>query len=109
MIVTKKKDLRENFQINLGGKLIKHCDNVKILGNVLSHDLTWNHHIRTELIPALSNRARTLKLIGKYMDPKFRAIYAQAIFKSKILFRAEMWGGAKPVSNKESSVDPKIE
>ena len=95
MIVTKKAQLREHFEIQLGNKMIKHQKNVRILGNIMSEDLTWDHHIQKELIPALKNRARTLKLIGRYMAPKFRAIYAQAIFKSKILFGAESWGGSK--------------
>ena len=93
MIVTKNKNLRENFEIELGGKKVKHTKNIRILGNYLSDDLTWDHHVRSQLLPALQNRARTLRIVGKYMDMKFKKIYAQAIFKSKILFGAETWGG----------------
>ena len=93
MLVTKDKTLKDKFEIKLGGKKVVHRKSVKILGNLITDDLTWDEHVRKELIPSLQNRARTLKLIGKFMDPRFRAQYAQAIFKSKILFGAESWGG----------------
>ena len=95
MLVTKNKDLRKNFQIELGGKRITHQKNVKILGNIFSEDLSWDNMIQKELIPSLKNRARTLKLVGKYMSSKFKKIYAQSTFKSKIIFGSESWGGSR--------------
>ena len=37
---------------------------------------------------------RTLRIVSKYLDPKFCIIYANLIFKSKLLFGIETWGGA---------------
>ena len=61
------------------------------------------------MIPSLQNRARTLRLIGKYIQPNFRAQYAQAIFKSKILFAAESWGGAsRTLIKKVQSIQDRV-
>ena len=47
--------------------------------------------------------------MGKYMEPKFRAQYAQAIFKSKILFAAESWGGAsRSLIKKVQSIQDRV-
>ena len=95
MVVSKNEKLKTDFEIELGGKVVKHKTSIKILGNIVSDDLSWNQHVKSELIPSLQNRARTLRIIGKFMDPKFRALYGQAIFKSKMIFGAESWGGAQ--------------
>ena len=109
MLVTKNVKMKDEFKIQLGGKIVRHSKSVKILSNVVSDDLTWDRHVKNELIPSLQNRARTLRLIQKYMDPKYRALYAQSIFKSKILFGAESWRGAsKTLLNKVQSIQDKV-
>ena len=95
MLVTNKKELKESFEVKLNGKNVKHKNEVIILGNTMSSTLTWDAHIRKVLIPALSNRVRTLRLISKYLGKGFRAIYANAIFCSKFMFGIETWGGAQ--------------
>ena len=62
-----------------------------------------------EIIPSLQNRARTLKIVGKYLSPKFRTIYAQSTFKSKIIFGAKSWGGSKKsLIDKIQSIQDKV-
>ena len=65
-----------------------------ILGNLLSDQLTWDANVSTILIPALKNQLRTLKLVNRYLGPGFKAIYTNAVFRSRIMFGLETWGGA---------------
>ena len=94
MLFTKNTNEKTNFKVMLNNKEIKHKNTVTILGNTLSDNLGWDNHLRSVLIPQLNNRARTLKQIQKYLCPKFKRILANAIFKSKVLFGIETWGGA---------------
>ena len=85
MIVTKNKTLRKNFEITLKGKKVVHSNSVKILGSVLDQNLSWDKYVESELIPQLANRVKTLSLVGKYMDPKFRKDYCSAIEENYFL------------------------
>ena len=95
MLQTKNQALKDSFSIILNGKEIKHQKEIKILGNLLSETLTWDAHVVKLLIPALKNRIRTLKLMTRYLDNGFKAMYTNAVFKSKMMFGLETWGGAK--------------
>ena len=64
---------------------------------------------RTEVIPQLANCARTLKYTAKFMDPKFQKVYTTAIFKGKLLFAAEAWGGAsKSLLSKVQAIQDRV-
>ena len=65
-----------------------------ILGNLMSDSLTWDKHIKQVLIPALTNKLRTLRLVNKYLDPGFKAIFTNSSFRSTLMFGLETWGGA---------------
>ena len=93
MIVTKDRKLRENFNIVLENKTVRHQRKVRILGNVIDEDLSWDKQMTSILIPQLANRVRTLKLTAKYLDRKFRRQYTTGVFRSKLLFGIESWGG----------------
>ena len=60
MIQTKDKKKESEFKISLGGKVLKSKTEVKILGNTLSSNLTWDRQVSNILIPALKNRIRSL-------------------------------------------------
>ena len=94
MLITKDDLLKKNLAIEMSGKVVKHQRELKILGNTLSENLTWDSHVQKILIPALNNRVRTLRMISKYMGIKFKKIYANSVFKSKVMFGIETWGGA---------------
>ena len=55
--------------------------------------MSWEAHVKKIVIPGLSNRARTLRQITPYLDPSFRKQYATSIFKGKLNFAADAWGG----------------
>ena len=93
MIVTKNKEIKENFKITLKGQEIKHSTEVTILGIKISDDLMWERHVNTNLLPQIKNRVRCFKIIAKYLSPKFKSIYANAIYRSKILYGIDSWGG----------------
>ena len=93
LIVSKNKTEYKNFSIKLDNKEVKNKTKVKILGNTMDQDLTWEDQLNKNLIPNLINRIRTLKLMAKYMNPHFRRQYTNAIFRSKMLFGIETWGG----------------
>ena len=63
-------------------------------GNRLSDSLSWDQHVSKILIPALQNCLQSLKIINRYLNNKFKAIYTVMIIRSKLMFRREMWGGS---------------
>ena len=93
MLQTKDQQVKDNFSITLNRKEIKHKTEIKVLGNLLTEDLTWDLHVTKLVIPALKNRIQTLRLTNKYLGPGFRAIYTNSVFRSKLMFGLETWGG----------------
>ena len=94
MVISSNKEIKENFSVSVHGKVLKHKQSLTVLGNVISADLTWGEHISKVVLPALANRLRTLKIITPYMNPKFKQMYASAIFRGKLVFAIDAWGGA---------------
>ena len=94
-------DTRNNFKVQINNKELTHQPQMRILGNIFTDQLDWDHHIRTELIPPLSNRVRSLKLSTSYLGNKFRIQYVNSIFRSKLQFAMDTWGGmSKSLINK---------
>ena len=73
MVVSKHQNTKYDFNVTLAEKNIKHKNNVVILGNTFSHDLSWDNHISKVLIPSVKNRVRTLRILARYLPDKFRA------------------------------------
>ena len=95
MIISKDTTLKKEFQITIDNRLLRHSPQLKILGNLVTDDLTWTKHVQQIVIPGLKNRLRTIKLITKYLDQKFKINYINSIYRSKLLFALETWGGPK--------------
>ena len=95
MLITKDKDLKTNFEIQIEGKTLRHSPQLKILGNMMSDDLSWDKHVQLIVLPGVRNRLRTLNLTTKYLDPKFRKNYVNSIYRSKLMYAIETWGGVK--------------
>ena len=93
LLMTKDQSYKDKFQVILNNKIIKHQKEATVLGNLISENLTWEAHVIKKLIPALRNRIRTMRLVTKYMDQGYRAIYSNAAFRSKLMFGLETWGG----------------
>ena len=45
MLLTTKTKEKENFQIILNGKLIRHSSKLKILGNIVTDNLSWDSQV----------------------------------------------------------------
>ena len=97
-VLSRNKEKKEKFLIKLKGKEIKHSPEVKILGMMILDDLIWECHLTTNLIPQIKNQVRSFRIISKYLGPKFRKIYANAIYRSKLLYGIESWGSRQKVS-----------
>ena len=96
LVVSRDKSTRDNFAVTLGGKCVTHSKAVKLLGNIISEDLTWEGQVKNYLIPNLKNWIRTLKMTSCFLKHKFKKQYIEAIFKSKLNFGMENWGGGCP-------------
>ena len=98
MVITKDKTIQDNFEIQIHGKTVHHQSQLTILGTIFSQDLKWEQHIKSLVIPQLSFRLRTLKNVAGYMDQKFKQTYASAIFRGKLIYSIDAWGGASQTS-----------
>ena len=94
IVISKDKNLIKDFSMNISGKNLVHQKKMLILCNIISEDLTWDNHVKSIVIPALANRARSLKLSTCYMDRKFKKLYSTAIFMGKMTFAIDAWAGA---------------
>ena len=80
--------------LELDGKIVRHSPKLKLLGNMMTDNLSWATHINQIVLPAIRNSVRTLRLTAKYLDNRFKAMYTNAIYRSRLLFAIETWGGA---------------
>ena len=94
MLITSDKDYKKEFSIDFKGKTVKHSTVLMILGNLMSDQLTWDIHLEKVLLPALANKIRTLKLVNRYLDKGYRALFTNSIFRSSLMFGLETLGGA---------------
>ena len=109
MVITKNKTIKENFSVMVGGKVLHHQKRLQILGNIINDELTWEDHVKINVIPALANRAHTLKMTTQYMDKKFKVQYATAIFKGKLTFAIDAWGGVcKTLMEKVQKIQDRV-
>ena len=108
MIISKDKHAQENFQVTIHNKPVKHQPQLTILGNIFTPDLKWENHIQKIVIPSLNHRLRTLKNIAGFMDQRFKQNYASAIFRGKLNYAIDAWGGALKTSlNKIQDIQDK--
>ena len=75
-----------------------------MLGNTMEDNLSWDNRVRMNVIPALRNQVSTLRNMSKYLDRGFRANYANAVFKSKLMFGLKSWGAQKTLLAKIQSL-----
>ena len=94
LLVSDDNEMKASLQIECGSKVIKHSAKVTVLGNVINDCLNWKDQIKTNVIPGLHNRARMIKFMAKYLKTDMKIKMATAVFKSKLLFGIESWGGA---------------
>ena len=93
MLISKNTEINKNFQLELGGKTVKHSQEIKVLGITIHDTLMWDKHVISNLVPQLNNRVITFSKLSKYLDQKFQTIYSNSIYRSKLLYGIENWGG----------------
>ena len=103
MVVSNNTEIKKNFEVIMNGKKVRHKEHITILGNTMSASLTWDAHITKVLIPSLSNRVRTLQIVSRYLPPGFRAVYANSIFRSRLLFWDRDMGGGPPETYQQNT------
>ena len=62
VLMTKDKYYKEKFHVILDNKEVRHQKQATVLGNLLPENLTWEAHVSKNLVPALRNRIRTIRL-----------------------------------------------
>ena len=71
--------------------------------------MTWDSHVQKKVIPALANRARALKQTMYFMDPKFKRLYANSIFRGKMSYAIDAWAGVgKTLINKVQDIQDRV-
>ena len=50
MLICKSAATKKDFSIQMAGKTIKHSSQVKILGNTMMDNLTWDRHVTRDVI-----------------------------------------------------------
>ena len=96
MILSSSNETKSSFSIKIGEKEIKHSETMKLIGNTINDQLNFDNmiiHGNDSLENQLKNRLRSIELISKYMKPDLRKQYVSSIFRGKLLFGINTWGG----------------
>ena len=89
------------LQVEVCGKVIKESSDEKLLGVVMSNNLTWKTHLHgnkltgpdkiTGLLPQLSQRVGMLRQLSKLMSKKQFRNTCDGIFTSKLLYCVQLY------------------
>ena len=101
----KKKDFEEigHLNVKIDGQTIFESKSEKLLGVVISDNLTWKEHLHGEtwreqnnrtsgLISQLSRRVGMVKRLSKYMSRQRLKIFADGLFYSKLDYCLPVFG-----------------
>ena len=85
------------MKIEVEGETIEESESEKLLGVVLNNKLTWKNHLYGDknnqgLIPQLSTRIGTMKLLSKFMTREKLQYFANGIFYSKLTYCLAVFG-----------------
>ena len=97
MIITKDKTARDSFSIKINNEIIKHSPTLKILGNTFNDKLNFENmliHGNDSILNQLKNRIRSIEMMSRFMNTKTLKQYVNAIFRGKLLFGLNTWGGS---------------
>ena len=96
VVITQNPDIRTKLFLTAAPKNVTPIRGFTYLGIEISDDLRWNYFLedsQKNLISALKKRLKALRLLKKYASFSLMKKYANGIFLSKLLYRAELWGG----------------
>ena len=97
LIISERKKPKETLYLQAQPKNVYTTKNFTFLGIEVEDNLQWNSYIENSkynLISQLKKRLVALRHLKKYADEKMMKQYANGIFLSKVLYGAELWGGA---------------
>ena len=99
MTSAKKHQIYENFGIFLdtGSEIIEPQYEEKLLGALISNDLSWKNHIRdtkASLIKTLTSRINALSKVSQYSSFLNRKMVANGLFMSYLSYLIPLYGGA---------------
>ena len=106
---TRERNRTPPVQIEVCGKAVEESPAEKLLGVIVSNDLSWRTHLHgnnktgkdkiTGLLTKLSQRVGMLKRLAKVMPKnKFRNV-SQGIFTSKLIYCIQLFGNVWGVPN----------
>ena len=96
MLITKDEKKKKDFKIVINNEEIKHSRKLKVVGNTINDCLNWNNMLTVgvdSLVNQLKARNHQLKFITKYLDKDMKKKVVNSVFKGKLLFGIEQWGG----------------
>ena len=99
---SKLESINKNLVVNVCDNIIEESISEKLLGVIISQDLTWKHHLYGEkwreednapgLIPQLSKRVGLLSLLVKRLSAKGFNSVSNGIFNSKLNYCLQVFG-----------------
>ena len=106
IIPARDNDITEKINIPAQPKNIENVRSLKFLGVKIAQNLKWTTFLmegKTSLFSQLKTRLSALKKIRKFIPLKFAKILANSIFMGKLMYGAEIWGGAQISLKRNSS------
>ena len=94
MVLLPPKD-KENLTITLEDNVIKHQDDIKVLGVTLSSNMKFDTHLCTgkkNVTQAINAKISLLKTLKPFISPKALALVGASLINSTILYAAPLWG-----------------
>ena len=70
VVVSKNENVKNDFEVQLNGKIVKHSSEVKILGIRMSEDLLWDRHVEKVLLPQIKKPSENFQASSKVFRDK---------------------------------------
>ena len=94
MIVKRGAQSTQNHAVTIGDKEVKATETEKLLGIIVSDDLTWKPHI-DRLVRDLNHRIFKLRILSNHIPRKHLKTVADGIFMSKLRYGLALFGPVK--------------
>lgn len=87
------KTLNLNYDVRFGDHVLQMVDDIKFLGVIIDHKLSWDKHIRL-LTNKVRNSIAQLYNMRKVLPPKLKTSVYNAIVNSQLSYAITVWGGS---------------
>ena len=85
--------IKTTYKINFGSKQLKEVENIKFLGVIIDHKLSWDKHIRI-ITNKVRNSIAQLYEMRKLIPPNLKNSVYNAIVNSQLSYAISVWGGS---------------